>query len=299
MSNRRMISADLFEDDYIYSVDYVARFAWIGLIVSCADDQGRFLDNPAIIYSKIFALDNDITIDKVESIISGFADAGKIVRYQINNKKIIQIVNWWKYQTPSWASPSKYPPPEGWIDRVKCHKQNKKIEIINWDKEGGFQHIHNDLSIEQDNGDETDEEISEHSQLHSQLHTDIHNQLHSQIDSTINEMRRDEIRRDEINAIENDLSDPEKSLERKQKNKELLKKHYGEFMNVTLTDEEYKKLMDKFPDSYGDWIEKLSFWKESKGKRTKSDYATILNWDRMNKDKNPEVKNQLEGWILR
>ena len=299
MSNRRMISADLFEDDYIYSVDYVARFAWIGLIVSCADDQGRFLDNPAIIYSKIFALDNDITIDKVESIISGFADAGKIVRYQINNKKIIQIVNWWKYQTPSWASPSKYPPPEGWIDRVKCHKQNKKIEIINWDKEGGFQHIHNDLSIEQDNGDETDEEISEHSQLHSQLHTDIHNQLHSQIDSTINEMRRDEIRRDEINAIENDLSDPEKSLERKPKNKESLKKPYGEFMNVTLTDEEYKKLMDKFPDSYGDWIEKLSFWKESKGKRTKSDYATILNWDRMNKDKNPEVKNQMEGWILR
>jgi len=59
-----MISADLFEDDYIYSVDYVARFAWIGLIVSCADDQGRFLDNPAIIYSKIFALDNDITIIK-------------------------------------------------------------------------------------------------------------------------------------------------------------------------------------------------------------------------------------------
>jgi len=299
MSNRRMISADLFEDDYIYSVDYVARFAWIGLIVSCADDQGRLLDNPAIIYSKIFALDNDITIDKVESIISGFADAGKIVRYQINNKKIIQIVNWWKYQTPSWASPSKYPPPEGWIDRVKCHKQNKKIEIINWDKEGGFQHIHNDLSIEQDNGDETDEEISEHSQLHSQLHTDIHNQLHSQIDSTINEMRRDEIRRDEINAIENDLSDPEKSLERKPKNKESLKKRYGEFMNVTLTDEEYKKLIDRFPDSYGDWIEKLSFWKESKGKRTKSDYATILNWDRMNKEKNPESKNQLEGWILR
>ena len=299
MSNRRMISADLFEDDYIYSVDYVARFAWIGLIVSCADDQGRFLDNPAIIYSKIFALDNDITIDKVESIISGFADAGKIVRYQINNKKIIQIVNWWKYQTPSWASPSKYPPPEGWIDRVKCHKQNKKIEIINWDKEGGFQHIHNDLSIEQDNGDETDEEISEHSQLHSQLHTDIHNQLHSQIDSTINEMRRDEIRRDEINAIENDLSDPEKSLERKPKNKESLKKSYGEFNNVTLTDDEYRKLQERFPSCYSDWIEKLSTWKESKGKRTKSDYATILNWDRMEKEKKPDIKNELEGWILR
>jgi hypothetical protein len=29
-----------------------------------------------------------------------------------------------------------------------------------------------------------------------------------------------------------------------------------------------------------DWIEKLSLWKASKGKKTKSDYFTILSWAR-------------------
>ena len=84
----------------------------------------------------------------------------------------------------------------------------------------------------------------------------------------------------DLKEIKKDLSVQEKPLERKPKNKESLKKPYGEFMNVTLTDEECKKLIDRFPDSYGDWIEKLSFWKESKSKRTKSDYATSYrDWE--------------------
>lgn len=102
-----------------------------------------------------------------------------------------------------------------------------------------------------------------------------------------------------LKEIKKDLSVPEKSLERKPKSKELLKKSYGEFNNVTLTDDEYRKLQERFPSCYSDWIEKLSTWKESKGKRTKSDYATILNWDRMEKEKKPDIKNELEGWILR
>ena len=103
----------------------------------------------------------------------------------------------------------------------------------------------------------------------------------------------------DLKEIKKDLSVQEKPLERKPKNKELLKKSYGEFNNVTLTDEEYKKLIDRFPDSYLKWIEKLSFWKESKGKRTKSDYATILNWNNREEDKKPDKKSELEGWILR
>jgi len=74
------------------------------------------------------------------------------------------------------------------------------------------------------------------------------------------------------------------------------KKSYGEFENVTFTDQEYQKLQTKFPTCFGDWIEKLSVWKESKGKKTKSDYATILNWARMDKEKNPEVKKEDTGW---
>lgn len=113
----------------------------------------------------------------------------------------------------------------------------------------------------------------------------------------LREELREELKEDLIE--EKNLSVPEKPLERKPKNKESFKKPYGEFKNVTLTDDEYKKLQERFPTRYGEWIEKLSTWKESKGKKTKSDYATILNWDRMEKEKKPEIKNELEGWILR
>ena len=52
---------------------------------------------------------------------------------------------------------------------------------------------------------------------------------------------------------------------------------YGEFKNVKLTDDEYKKLEEKNLLPY---IEKLSSYIASKGKRYKSHYATILTWSR-------------------
>lgn len=57
------------------------------------------------------------------------------------------------------------------------------------------------------------------------------------------------------------------------------KRPYGPFQNVRLTDEEYKK----YQDLHGDpklkmAIEKLSAYKESKGKRYKSDFATMRVW---------------------
>jgi hypothetical protein len=65
----------------------------------------------------------------------------------------------------------------------------------------------------------------------------------------------------------------------KDNNKE---KHiYGEFKNVRLTDEESEKLKAQFgEEGTSFWIEQLSAYVESKGKKYKSHYATILNWDR-------------------
>ena len=61
------------------------------------------------------------------------------------------------------------------------------------------------------------------------------------------------------------------------KNKNNKYNIYGEFQNVKLTDEEYNKLKQRDLLPY---IEKLSTYMESKGKRYKSHYATILTWDR-------------------
>lgn len=65
---------------------------------------------------------------------------------------------------------------------------------------------------------------------------------------------------------------------------------YGEFKNVKLTDEEYQKLKDKDLLSY---IEKLSSYIASKGKRYKNHYATILNWSR----KNDTTEKDVPEWF--
>jgi hypothetical protein len=58
------------------------------------------------------------------------------------------------------------------------------------------------------------------------------------------------------------------------------KKPYGEFKNVLLTDEELKKLQDKFNTHLPEMIEYFSGQLESKGYKFQSHYATILNWAR-------------------
>lgn len=73
------------------------------------------------------------------------------------------------------------------------------------------------------------------------------------------------------------------------------KREYGEFKNVLLTDEEYKKLEEKNALSQ---IENLSSYMASIGKKYKDHYATILNWERRDKNKQ-ENKNkiEIERWL--
>ncbi len=144
MSNRRMINSDLFSDDIFMELDDVTRLVWIGLIVMSADDQGRLQDNELLIKSQIFPMDNK-SPDEIKSSLDILESHGMIFRYKSGNKKLIQIVNWWKHQTPSWASASAYPPPEGWIDREKYHTIGNKIASTNWDTLGGFNGLHSRL----------------------------------------------------------------------------------------------------------------------------------------------------------
>ena len=71
-------------------------------------------------------------------------------------------------------------------------------------------------------------------------------------------------------------------------NKNNNKNIYGEFKNVVLSEEELAKLKAKIPN-YEDYIERLSAYMASKGKRYKSHYATILAWAR--KEKKGESDN--------
>lgn len=64
-----------------------------------------------------------------------------------------------------------------------------------------------------------------------------------------------------------------------------VKKSYGEFHNVLLTDEEYQKLEEKFNSQLPVMIEKMSVGIASKGYKYKNHYAAILNWVRMDEEK--------------
>jgi hypothetical protein len=82
-----------------------------------------------------------------------------------------------------------------------------------------------------------------------------------------------------------------KPKKKKADNPDKPEKHqHGEFKNVLLTDEELKKLQDKFPADWKRRIDDLSFGIKSKGYKYSSHYATILAWDR--NDKKRAEKNR-------
>jgi uncharacterized protein YdaU (DUF1376 family) len=94
-----------------------------------------------------------------------------------------------------------------------------------------------------------------------------------------------------------DISTNKDNVEkRKTAKKDLPKKTYGEFNNVKLTDEDYEKLKEKFPD-YEDKIEALSIGIDSKGYKYKNHYSTILNWDRRDKKEKP-VQNERKTRVV-
>lgn len=128
----------MFEDDEVGMMPVEVRLLWVGLITAVADDQGRLIDNASLIKSKVFVYDSDITEAMINNWLKLLQDAEMIIRYKSGNKKLIQISKWWDYQTPSWASESKYAAPPTWVDRVKVHTTGNKVKVINWDKTGGL-----------------------------------------------------------------------------------------------------------------------------------------------------------------
>ncbi len=130
MATRRMIDSAIFADEWFGALNNYERLLWIGLFATCADDQGRLLDNPALLRAALFPYE-DVPLESVERALAAFAEAGKIVRYQASRSRLIQIVRWWENQRPRWAQASKWAPPPGWTDRIRTRENGHYIEI-NW-----------------------------------------------------------------------------------------------------------------------------------------------------------------------
>ena len=68
------------------------------------------------------------------------------------------------------------------------------------------------------------------------------------------------------------------NINKNKNKKEIVKEKFGEFENVLLSADELQKLKSKFGDETENYIERLSSYIASSGKRYKSHYATILSW---------------------
>ncbi len=87
---------------------------------------------------------------------------------------------------------------------------------------------------------------------------------------------------------QHDINTPNKNKNNKNINNNNKNKYIhpalGTAGNVYLTEEELEKLKERFPYDWQDWIDKLSEYMASKGKRYKSHYMTILTWARKDKE---------------
>ncbi|WP_081275726.1 hypothetical protein [Stenotrophomonas maltophilia] len=95
MSRSRNIKPGFFQNEDLADLAFEYRILFQGLWCE-ADREGRLEDRPKRLKAAIFPYDN---VD-VESGLQSLALAGFIVRYEVDGKRYIQILNFVKHQNP-------------------------------------------------------------------------------------------------------------------------------------------------------------------------------------------------------
>lgn len=139
----RNITGNIFADEFFGTLKPIHRLLWLGLLINLADDQGRMIDNAALMRSLLFPYDALVSVKDVDKGLALFEAHHKIIRYGVgtngSSKHLIQISNWWKYQkSAQWATRSLYPAPQKWSDRIRVHEKGNVLTTENWETAGGY-----------------------------------------------------------------------------------------------------------------------------------------------------------------
>lgn len=133
MTSRRMIDPAFWRSESLARLPFVTRLFFAG-IFSNADDQGRIRGHPALLRSTVFPYD-DISLDDIEQMVAALSsEGGPIKAYSVDGKALIQVLNWWNWQHPSWAWPSELPPLPGWTGDRLCYRRGNVVVKENWDQ---------------------------------------------------------------------------------------------------------------------------------------------------------------------
>jgi hypothetical protein len=100
------------------------------MIPQC-DDQGRLVGDIKTLKATCCPVRNEITIEILPDLLDELVKENLIIRYTNSAKPLIQITEWWSFQTPQWAYPSDFGAPPNWKDRQRYRKSGKVI-TKNW-----------------------------------------------------------------------------------------------------------------------------------------------------------------------
>ena len=128
----RNLKPKFFKNEYLGSLSIYARYLFAGLWC-LADREGRLEDRPKQIEAEIFPYD-DIDIEKLlGELTKNNGDHPFILRYQINGKRYIQILNFKKHQSvhPKECPSIIPPPPEPYSETPEITRQTPEITRLN------------------------------------------------------------------------------------------------------------------------------------------------------------------------
>jgi hypothetical protein len=109
MARIRSIKPEFFDDEELCALSSWHRLCFVGLWLE-ADRDGRLEDRPKRLKPHIFPYD-DLDID---ALLTTLAESGFILRYTVDGRSYIQIVNFARHQLPSRDEPpSEIPMPTG------------------------------------------------------------------------------------------------------------------------------------------------------------------------------------------
>lgn len=109
MARIRTIKPGFFRSEDVSALPLRARLTWIGLWTQC-DDQGRTKDNVKLIKADVWPLD-PVSLTDIEDDLVTLADHGRIVRYEVDGRRYLEITNWRDHQSINRPSESKLPGP--------------------------------------------------------------------------------------------------------------------------------------------------------------------------------------------
>lgn len=128
MPRIRSIKPGFFRSEDVAVLPHRARLTWVGLWTH-ADDAGRCKDSTRLIKGDVWPLDDDVSLEDIETDLRVLARHGRILRYEVDGVRYIQIVNWTAHQAISKPTPSRTPgPSEGRILAIEDDPEPPEVE---------------------------------------------------------------------------------------------------------------------------------------------------------------------------